>query len=55
MATVYAGHETSYTGAVTVVRQLDSYLENFSPKDFPLLQRVGLNSFGQTIENTKVR
>ncbi len=53
MATVYTGPETSYTSAVTVVRQLESYLDNFSPKDFPLLQQVGLNSYPETVTNVK--
>ena len=52
--TVSTGHEDSYTGAVTVVRQLDAALDMYSPKDFPFLQRVGLNSFPGTIENTKI-
>jgi len=33
MATVYAGPETSYTGAVTVVRQLEAHLDNYSPNE----------------------
>lgn len=54
MATVYQGVESGYTGAVTVVRQLDAHLEMTDPKDFPLLQMVGLNSFPEEIYNTKV-
>ena len=54
MATVYTGPETSYTAAVTVVRQLENYLDNFSPKDFPLLQQVGLNSYPEAVTNTRV-
>lgn len=54
MATVYTGPETSYTSAVTVVRQLESYLDNFGPKDFPLLQQVGLNSYPETVTNTRI-
>ncbi len=53
-ATVYAGQETSYTGAVTVVRQLENYIDNFSPTEFPLLQRVGMNSYSEPVTNTKV-
>jgi hypothetical protein len=53
-ATVYTGNETSYTSAVTVIRQLENYIDNFSPKEFPLLSRVGLNSYPDPITNTKV-
>lgn len=54
VATVTVGHEDSYTGAVTVIRQLDAALDTYSPKDFPFLQRVGLSSYGESIFNTKV-
>ena len=53
-STVYAGHETSYTAAVVVVRQLETHIDNFSPKDFPLLRQVGFNSYPETVTNTKV-
>ena len=54
MATVIAGTETSYSANVVVVRQLEDYIDNFSPKDFPLLKRVGLNSYPAAITNTKL-
>lgn len=53
-ATVQTGNENSYTAAVTVVRQLETHLDMFESKDFPLLKRVGLNSYGETVYNTKV-
>jgi len=54
-STVYAGQETSYTAAVVVVRQLENAIDNFSPKEFPLLSRVGLNSYPEAVMNTKVK
>jgi len=54
VATVYQGLETSYTGAVTVIRQLESHIDNYSPKEFPLLRRVGFNSYSEPVTNTKV-
>ena len=54
MVTVVAGTETSYSANVVVVRQLEDYIDNFSPKDFPLLKRVGLNSYPAAITNTKL-
>ena len=55
MVTVVAGTENSYSANVVVVRQLEDYIDNFSPKDFPLLKRVGLNSYPDAITNTKVK
>lgn len=54
VSTVYTGQENSYTGAVVVVRQLENAIDNFSPKDFPLLSRVGLNSYPEAVMNTKI-
>lgn len=54
MATVYTGPESSYTDAVTVVRQLENTLANYDPDQYPLLSRVGLNSYPQEVWNTKV-
>lgn len=53
-ATVYTGHETSYTSAVVVLRQLESHIDNFDPKEFPLLRQVGFNSYSEPVVNTKV-
>jgi len=55
MATIYQGTENTYTGAVVIVRQLEDYLDNFSPRDYPILSRVGLGSYGVTVENPKVK
>jgi hypothetical protein len=49
---VVVGVENTYSANVVVVRQLENYIDNFSPKDFPLLQRVGMNSY-PGIVNTK--
>lgn len=54
-ATVQVGTESSYSANVVVVRQLENYIDNFSPKDFPLLTRVGMNSYPDTIMNTKFK
>ena len=54
-STVYAGNETSYTASVIVIRQLETHIDNFSPKEFPLLRRVGFNSYPEAVTNTKVR
>jgi len=57
MATVYAGHESSYsaeTANVIVVRQLETHIDNFQPTDFPLLRQVGFNSYPETVTNVKV-
>ena len=54
MVTVVAGTESTYAANVIIVRQLEDYIDNFSPKDFPLLKRVGLNSYPDAITNTKV-
>ena len=54
MVTVYQGTETTYTAAVIIIRQLEDYIDNFSPRDFPLLSRVGLSSYPETVENPKV-
>lgn len=53
-ATVYPGVETSYTAAVVVVRQLETHIDNFQPKEFPLLRAVGFNSYPESVVNTKV-
>ena len=53
-STVYAGTESSYTAAVVVLRQLEGAIDNFQPKEFPLLRRVGFNSYPETVYNTKV-
>ena len=50
-STVYAGQESSYDASKVIVRQLDDHLEILNPKDFPLLQAVGLNSFDQPVQN----
>jgi hypothetical protein len=51
--TVVVGPESSYSANVIVVRQLENYIDNFSPKEFPLLSSIGMNSYPNTIENTK--
>lgn len=53
-STVYAGNENSYTASVIVIRQLETHIDNFSPKEFPLLRRVGFNSYSEPVTNTKV-
>lgn len=53
MATVYTGPESSYTEAVTVVRQLEDAIMNYDPDQYPLLSRVGLNSYPEEVFNTK--
>lgn len=54
MATVYTGPESSYTEAVTVVRQLENAIQNYDPDQYPLLSRVGLNSYPEEVYNTKI-
>ncbi len=51
--TIYSGQESTYTGAVLVVRQLENHLQMLDPDQFPLLQAVGLNSYPYTLENTR--
>jgi hypothetical protein len=51
--TVVTGNESTYTGAVDVIRQLDAAIDNTDPKDYPLLKAVGLNSYSEPIVNTK--
>lgn len=53
MATVQVGPESSYSANVIVVRQLENHIDNFSPNEFPLLTRIGMNSYPETLTNTK--
>lgn len=54
MVTVYRGPETGYTGAYTIVRQLEPHLMLTDPEDYPLLKAVGLDSYPDPITNVKV-
>lgn len=54
MVTVYRGPETGYTGAYTIVRQLEPHLMLTDPDDYPLLKAVGLDSYPDPITNVKV-
>ena len=51
---VYNDIESGFSANLVNVRQLDAYLDIMEPEDYPLLQEVGLNSFGEAITNTKV-
>ena len=51
--TVYPGLESGYTSSVVVIRQLEAHLDMTDPDDFPLLKRVGLNSYPEAITNVK--
>lgn len=51
--TVYATIESGYTTSVINRRQLEDYLDMMDVDEYPLLQAVGLNSYGETITNTR--